>query len=197
MKKRTKIILASTAAVVFLAGAVGVSKAKEGFRNHAFGSNSYMNQARFGGHGKSGMQEKIFEKFDLDKNGTITKAEIDGVRKNEIAKNDKNKDGKLSLEEFQSLWTGLMRERMVDHFQRLDNDGDAVVTEEEIAKPMNRMMSFLDRNDDGALSKDELQRRGHGKRWGGKHRGDHDGEHKGKGQHRSDHHNDDDDDKKK
>ncbi len=176
MQKRTKIIIASTAAVVVLAGAIGVSKAREGFHKGYYGGPSYMQHARFGGHrGGFGhgnnMAENIFDKFDVDKNGTITKTEIDGVRKNELAKADTNNDGKLSLNEFQSLWTGLMRERMVDHFQRLDNDGDAVVTEEEIAKPMDRMMSFMDRNGDNAITKDELQRRHRG--WGGKHRGRH------------------------
>ena len=189
MQKRTKIILASTTAVLFLAGAVGVSKAKEGFQKGFHGGSGFMQHARFGGHGKSmggghsGMADKIFEKFDVDKNGTISKTEIDGVRKNELAKADANKDGKLSLNEFQSLWTGLMRERMVDHFQRLDNDGDAEVTEEEIAKPMDRMLSFMDRNNDGSITKDELQRKHRG--WGGKYRGRH-----------HDDHDDDDDDKK-
>ncbi|HJL66989.1 MAG: EF-hand domain-containing protein [Rhodospirillales bacterium] len=189
MQKRTKIILASTAAAIVLIGAIGASKAREGFQKGYHGGPSYMQHARFGGHGKGmggpfGMADKVFDKFDVDKNGTITKTEIDGVRKNELAKNDANKDGKLSLNEFQTLWTGLMRERMVDHFQRLDSDGDAVVTEEEIAKPMDRIMSFMDRNNDGSITKDELQRkhRGWGQKWRGRHHDDHD--------------DDDDDDKK-
>tara|TARA_B100000315_G_scaffold258633_1_gene311485 strand:+ start:2523 stop:3086 length:564 start_codon:yes stop_codon:yes gene_type:complete len=185
MQKRTKIILASTAAVVVLVGAIGVSTAKEGFQKGYHGGPSFMQHARFGGHGaRHGMADKIFEKFDVDKNGTITKTEIDGVRKNELATADTNKDGKLSLNEFETLWTSLMRDRMVDHFQFLDNDGDAVVTEAEIAKPMDRMLSFMDRNDDGSITKDELQRKYRG--WGGKYRG----------RHHDDHDDDDDDDKK-
>ena len=198
MQKRTKIIIASTAAVVVLAGAVGVSKAREGFKKGYYGGPSFMQKSRFGGHGGK-MADKIFEKFDVDKNGTITKTEIDGVRKNEIAKSDANKDGKLSLNEFQTLWTDLMRERMVDHFQFLDNDGDAVVTEEEIAKPMERLLSFVDRNNDGSLTKDELQQRKN--RWGKKWRDRHDDDdHKGKGRGpgpRYDNDDDNDDDDKK
>jgi Ca2+-binding EF-hand superfamily protein len=51
---------------------------------------------------------------------------------------------------------------MVDHFQSLDDDGDALVTMAEITRPMDRMLSYLDRNNDGAITKDEL-RRGHRK----------------------------------
>jgi Ca2+-binding EF-hand superfamily protein len=160
MQKRTKVILASTAAAIVLAGAVGVSTARE---SHRFGM-----MGHGGGHGMASMANKIFDHFDSDGNGAVSKAEVDGVRKSEIKKNDTNKDGKLSLDEFEALWLGYMRERMVDHFQKLDADGDAVVTDAEIAAPLNKMMSWLDRNNDDTLTKDELRRKGH--RWGSKKR---------------------------
>jgi Ca2+-binding EF-hand superfamily protein len=53
-----------------------------------------------------------------------------------------------------------MRERMVDRFQAHDDDGDAMVTAEEFGEPFDRMVSRLDRNGDGELTSDELQRRG-------------------------------------
>ena len=77
------------------------------------------------------------------------------------------------------MWVGYMRERMVDHFQKLDADGDAVISDEEIASPLNKMMSWMDRNNDDKLTKDELRRK---HRWGGK---------------RYRHDDDDDDDKKR
>lgn len=161
MKKATKIILSCAAAVIVTVGAVGISNAQRGIHEAGF----RMNHASFGGHGRHGnramMMSKIITKFDVDGNGAISKAEMDSVRKSEIAKNDTNGDGKLDLNEFQTLWADLMRDMMVDHFQKLDDDGDAVVTEAEIARPMNLMMSFLDRNDDGNLSKDELRRTRH------------------------------------
>ena len=149
MENRTKIILASTAVVLVLATVAGVSKARDSYRH------GYM------GHDRHGMATKMFDRFDTDGNGAISKTEVDGVRKSEMSKHDANNDGKLGLEEFEGLWVGYMRERMVDHFQRLDADGDALVTDEEISKPLNRIMSWLDRNDDDTLTRDELRRKGH------------------------------------
>ena len=153
MQKRTKIILASTAAAIVLAGAVGVSKARESYK---YGMMS---------HDRHGMAEKMFDRFDTNGDGAISKIEVENVRKSEILKHDANKDGKINLQEFEALWVGYMRERMVDHFQKLDADGDAVITDEEIAKPLNKVMSWMDRNNDDKLTKDELRRK---HRWGSK-----------------------------
>jgi hypothetical protein len=155
MQNRTKVILASTTAALVLATAIGVSKARE-YRSHG-----YMN------HDRHGMATQIFDRFDLDGNGAVSQAEVDGLRKSEIAKHDTDGNGKLNLKEFEALWLGYVRNRMVDHFQRLDSDGNAEVTDAEIARPLNMMMTWMDRNDDKTLTRDEL-RGGH--RWGKKHR---------------------------
>lgn len=102
-----------------------------------------------------------FELFDVDENGRLTQAEIDGVRSERLAEFDANGDGVLDLEEYQALWMAAMRSRMVDRFQDLDEDGDARVTVEEFVAPTSRVVSRLDSNDDGELSADEMhQRRG-------------------------------------
>ena len=91
------------------------------------------------------------------------------ARKASITKYDANKDGQLSLDEFQGLFNEIMRQRMVRMFQKLDRDGDAKVTEAEITRRVDRMMARLDRNDDGEIERSELKR---------KHKG-HDRDHKG------------------
>ena len=85
---------------------------------------------------------------------------------------DGNGDGRLDLEEFQPLLVEIMRPKIVDGFQFLDADGDAVITMEEIERPVTRIVSRLDRNDDGELTEDEMKRRHRG--WG---RGHHDRDH--------------------
>ena len=146
MENRNKIILAGAVVALVIAGAVGVTKAREGFMGHSMQN------------GRHGMVTKLFDRVDADKNGAVTQAEVNTLRKTEMAKFDASKDGKLSLDEFENLWLSYVRERMVDHFQRLDSDGDAMVTSDEIATPLNWMMSWLDRNDDKKLTRDELSR---------------------------------------
>ncbi len=64
-----------------------------------------------GGHAmKGGMHaDRMFDRFDLDKDGKVTAAEIDKSRADSIAKFDTNGDGMLQLEEYQGLWMEHMR----------------------------------------------------------------------------------------
>ena len=105
----------------------------------------------------------LFETFDANDDGTLTQAEIDEVRQSRLAEFDQNGDGNLSLDEYQALWMDAMRERMVDRFQAHDDDGDGIVTAAEFAEPFDRIVSRLDRDDDGELTRDELRRRGEGR----------------------------------
>ncbi|MEX2618018.1 MAG: hypothetical protein WD767_18170 [Alphaproteobacteria bacterium] len=120
-------------------------------------------------HGGPGMKrhmhaERLFDRFDLDKDGKVTVAEIDTARADSLARFDANGDGVLQLEEYQGLWMERMRSRMVDGFQRLDDDGDGKVTGDEMKAPMTRIARFMDRDSDGAITRDELHRRHKGER---------------------------------
>lgn len=52
---------------------------------------------------------------------------------------DDDKDGNLSLAEFEKLHTAMIREQMVDRFQHLDADGDGQITADEMSVPAKRM----------------------------------------------------------
>jgi Ca2+-binding EF-hand superfamily protein len=55
-----------------------------------------------------------------------------------LAEFDANGDGALSIAEFETLHSAAIRELMVDRFQALDNDGDGLVTAEEMKAPARR-----------------------------------------------------------
>lgn len=143
MKPHTKAVLGALAVATAIGGTAVAVQA----------------EAR-GPHGKPGDRaEWLFERYDANQDGKITKGEITAARKASITKYDADKDGQLSLDEFQGLFNEIMRHRMVRMFQKLDRDGDAKVSEAEIARQVERMMAHLDRNDDGEIERSELKRR--------------------------------------
>jgi len=100
---------------------------------------------------------RLIEEIDVDNNGTITRVEIDTVQQQRFSEFDGDKSGTLGLNEFEEFWLQRMRHRMVDKFQRLDEDGDGQVTRAEFDAPFNNMMARRDQNNDGVLSQDELR----------------------------------------
>ena len=141
MNSKTTALIA--AALVSAIGVTAVAQASPGKRDHD----------RHGGRAIM-----LMEQFDANSDGQVTQQEIDSVRAERFEQFDTNNDGRLSLEEYEALWLDAMRSRMVDRFQRLDDDGDAVVTVEEFAEPMSNLVLRRDRNDDGAITMDELRR---------------------------------------
>lgn len=119
-----------------------------------------------GWHGRGGPggrgATRMFEQFDTNNDGRVTQEEVNNARRDQLTRFDRNGDGQLSLEEYQALWLEVMRPMMVRNFQRHDTDGNAQVTVEEFQARFTDLVEEHDRNDDGAVTQDELRSRGRG-----------------------------------
>ncbi|MEM7424680.1 MAG: EF-hand domain-containing protein [Pseudomonadota bacterium] len=165
MKHQLKIL--SIAA--FSAGAIALAFTAPASADHRSG---YSGGGWHGGGGyrhgprhKRRMGQWFMKRYDENKDGKVTQAEIDGNRKARHAKYDADGDGKLSLEEFKGLWLEAYRRKMVRSFQRLDEDGDASVTLEEYVEPLAKLVERRDRDGDGALSRADRKRWHHRKHY--------------------------------
>ncbi|WP_260001648.1 EF-hand domain-containing protein [Leisingera caerulea] len=56
---------------------------------------------------------------------------------------DADSNGTLSIDEFETFHSAMIREQMVDRFQHLDADGDGAVSEEEISAQTARMKQMM------------------------------------------------------
>jgi len=193
MRKGTKIALAAGAIAIL--GAAGLSsmataeyRGSSGWGHHSGGHHSEgggWGHRQRGRHGKGlkgwGMHG-MMQRFDTNADGKLTQEELDGARKSLLAAHDGDKDGKLTLAEFEKLWLEVKRQRMVRSFQRIDKDGDASITLDEFLKLYSRIVERMDRNDDGVLDRQDQRYRGW-RGWGqhmmdGKHHRGGDGEDK-------------------
>ncbi len=101
------------------------------------------------------MMQDMMLRYDANKDGKISQAEIDQNRTQRLGEFDADKSAALSLEEFSQLWLKAHHRRVVREFQEFDVDGNAQVTLEEYQEPMASMVERMDFNGDGAMSKDD------------------------------------------
>ncbi len=145
----------AAAGVTFAAG-TGIADERGHHGRHGISQDDDGRDFRRGrGRGAAMLQE-----FDSNGDGQLTQAEFDAVRADRLAQFDTDGNGELTLGEYEALWLDAMRERMVDRFQSLDDDGDAVVTTAEFVDPFAAVVSRMDRNSDGVLNADDMRRRG-------------------------------------
>lgn len=164
MNKKGKLILGGTVAGLIGAVAIaGAVQADSGRRGSGWGHHGGGYHMGMGGYGdRGGMMRHMFDLADADKDGKVTQAEIDKARDDRFAKYDANSDGKLTLDEFENLLREITRPMTVRAFQRLDPNGDAVITVEELSVRTDNIVERMDRNNDGALSLEDR-----GRRWQG------------------------------
>ena len=105
-----------------------------------------------------------FEELDANKDGKVTKAEMEAFAKAKFTEADKDGDGLLSQEEMQAKASAEMQKRMKDRsakmFERKDANNDGKLSFEEMSakqKKKDKMFKRLDDDGDGAISKEEFE----------------------------------------
>ncbi len=163
MQRKTKLWLGGGAAAILTLGGLATF-ANADMNGGMMGMRHGMGMGH--GMGRMAMAQQLMERYDANKDGKVTQEEIDQNRTDWQKEFDTDKNGTLSLQEFQSLWLKARGEEMVREFQFFDRDGNGQVTLDEYKGPMADIVANRDRNGDGALSREDRPKRGEGRRHG-------------------------------
>ncbi|MES2434269.1 MAG: hypothetical protein V4586_10630 [Pseudomonadota bacterium] len=103
-----------------------------------------------------------FATLDADKDGKVTKAEVEAFRAAKVKAMDANADGKISADELAApriaAATDRINQRSADMVKDMDSDGDGLLTAAEMAtRPgPEKLFDRIDANADGAVTQDEV-----------------------------------------
>lgn len=141
-----------------------------------------------GGRERGPRFERLFDRFDADKDGVITKAEIMAKRSERFEALDADKDGGVTAEEMVQAAMKRIEERVNRRMAWLDMDGDGKLSalEFEAGRRGGGMTRFIrmDENGDGQITREEAMKAADrsGRRMRGRDR-DHGWGHHGWGHH--------------
>lgn len=135
--------------------------------HHGGGDATQEKMHQHGGmHGENSMP--MFDKFDTDKDGRVSKEEMRAGTDKLFAEVDTNKDGFIAKDEMEAHHKAMrekmhdkMRDKMQERWKAADKDGDGSLSKAEVdaAKMTHLSRDFdkLDKNKDGKLTPDEIR----------------------------------------
>lgn len=107
----------------------------------------------------------MFEAFDLNADGQVTREEVDQFRADRFAEVDTDGDGTVTEDEFVAHAQARAAERAAERFGALDADGDGALGPDVLASTQRGdMFTRLDQNGDGVITEDEVSSRRGGPR---------------------------------
>jgi Ca2+-binding EF-hand superfamily protein len=121
--------------------------------------------------------QHMFEKFDTNKDGVLTKTELPERMQRHFDKVDKDDNGSLTKDEVMLAQKERKEKRLTEVMMRFDTDSDGKVSEAEVVAFATEKFKKADKNGDGSLTKDEIMKMGTMMRSGGHHRGKHHDKH--------------------
>jgi Ca2+-binding EF-hand superfamily protein len=134
MKRSTKFALAAVASLGLAAVAVPVIAQQGQLQHGGMGNMGHHGGMMGDGMGMmGGAQSYAMATFDTNSDGTLSSEEMTAGIQAELTTYDTDANGTLSLEEFAVMHAAHTRPMTVRAFQMHDADGDAQVTEAEMA----------------------------------------------------------------
>jgi hypothetical protein len=160
MKQSVKIAIAAGA----LAVGGGLFLATASFAERGFG---HGRMAMMGGGHFGMLGHEMIQNIDTNKDDALSQEEINAAVNARFAEFDADKNGSLSLPEFEALWAEITKPVAVRAFQFLDPNGDAAVAKAELDNRFGAVVSRFDGNEDGVLSRADRPHRHGPRHWGG------------------------------
>jgi hypothetical protein len=118
-----------------------------------------------GRHGHHGHWSRMMlTQMDADKDGTVTRAEIDAHEAARAAEIDADKNGTITVDELIAHHEKMRQQHMAERLKAMDQNGDGNVSLEEYEAAHTWRMARLDRNGDGKIEPDEMRFRHRGER---------------------------------
>ena len=107
---------------------------------------------------------RSWERMDANGDGKVTAEEMSAKNARFIEMADADGDGAVTEEEAKAFREAKRAQMRAKH--NPDKNGDGVVDKTEYINAAQDRFDRLDKNGDGVLSEEELQKRGHGRRFG-------------------------------
>ena len=100
-----------------------------------------------------------FEQLDADNDGSISRDEMEGMAQRRFNAADSNGDGKITVDELEALAASRARTNAEKIMTRLDKNDDGMLEESELpgGKRSGRRFDRMDTDGDGAISKAEYE----------------------------------------
>lgn len=122
-----------------------------------------------GGNPRARAAAAMFDRFDINGDGKITREEFDEANAQRFEQLDVNKDGSITFEELTAQSKGQNAQRMRALFDHADKNGDGRLDKDEFAAISDMQFERIDINGDGVITREEFdefiaQRQGQGQR---------------------------------
>jgi hypothetical protein len=133
-----------------------------GFAAVSFADDMGKHGGRPGHHGH--WDRMMLTEMDADKDGTVTRAEIDAHEAARAAEIDADKNGTITVDELVAHHEKMRQQHMAERLKAMDQNGDGNVSLDEYEAARTWRMARLDRNGDGKIEPDEMQSHHRGER---------------------------------